>query len=247
MTIFSSFPILWLTLRQFVAGRATRVVALFAATPILFALVYLINSNNTTPNTFLSDIFNQFMAPTVVPLATLILATATLGNELSDRTIVYLAIKPVSTVRIVLEKFVGTFLVTCAALVAGAAVTWAVVAVGPGAPTIGVLGSMFDGSIAGVAAYGAVFLFVSLVIPRALLVGVIYILIWESLLARFIPGIRILSIRHFEQSVFVRLLADPAVTIPQASRLSTSLIVLICVVVVSLALAAWRLRQMNLD
>jgi ABC-2 type transport system permease protein len=247
MTISNQFPVLWLTLRQFVAGRSTRVVALFAATPVLFALVYLINSGDTTPNQFLGDIFNQFMAPTVIPLATLILATAALGNELSDRTIVYLAIKPVSTLRIVLEKFIGTFLITAAAIVAGAVVTWLVVAAGPGAPTVGVLGSMFDGSIAGIAAYGAVFLFVSLVIPRALLVGVIYILIWESLLARFIPGIRILSIRHFEQSIFVHLLSDPAVTIPQPSRLLTSIIVMICVVIVSLGLAAWRLRRMNLD
>lgn len=245
--VSTQLPILWLTLRQFAAGRATRVVGLFAATPILFALVYLLNSNNTTPNAFLGGVFNEFMAPTVVPLATLILATATLGNELSDRTIVYLAIKPVSTIRIVVEKFWGTFLVTGAALTVGVLTTWLVVIPGPDSPTIRALVSMIFASLVGVAAYGALFLFISLVIPRALLVGVIYILLWESLLARFIPGIRVLSVRHFIQSIFMHLLRDPSVTIPQPSALGTSLFVMAFVVVVSLALAAMRLRQMNLD
>ncbi len=240
-------PIFWLTLRQFAAGRATRVVALFSATPILFAFIFLLNSNNTTPNVFLGDVFNQFMAPTVIPLATLILATATLGNELSDHTIVYLVIKPVSTTRIIIEKFLGTFLVTSAALTIGLLLTWLVVIPGPGSPTIGALGSMFVASLVGVASYGAVFLFISLVIPRALLVGVIYILMWESLLARFIPGIRVLSIRHFVQSIFVHLLRNSSVTIPQPSGLLVSIVVVAFIVAASLTFAALRLRQMNLD
>lgn len=246
-TVSSQLPILWLTLRQFAAGRASRVVGVFAATPILFALVYLLNANNTTPNAFLGDVFDQFMAPTVIPLATLILATATLGNELSDRTIIYLVVKPVSTTRIVLEKFFGTFLVTSAALIAGAVVTWLVIFPGPGSPTSGALGSMVIGSLIGVASYGALFLFVSLVIPRALLVGVIYVLLWESLLARFIPGIRVLSVRHFVQSIFVHVLQNSNVTIEQPSGFGVSLFVIALIVVVSLVLASVRLRTMNLD
>ncbi|HEX3724041.1 MAG TPA: ABC transporter permease subunit [Nitrolancea sp.] len=245
--MLSTFPIFWLTVRQFAAGRATRVVAFFAATPIVFALIYLINAGNTTGNVFLGDVFNQFLAPTIVPLATLILATATLGNELSDRTIVYLVIKPVSTWRIVLEKFIGTFVVTSAAFIIGVFVTWLVVMLGPDTPKSSALPALLIASLIGVAAYGSVFLFISLIIPRALLVGVIYILLWESLLARFIPGIRVLSIRHFIQSVFVHMLKDPSVTIAQATQLGSALIVLVVIVIASLVFAALRLKQMNLD
>ncbi len=245
--VSTQIPVLWLTLRQFRAWRSTRVVALFAATPILFALIFLLNSNDTTPNTFLGDVFNQFMAPTVVPLATLILATATLGNELSDRTIVYLIIKPISTLRIVIEKFIGTFVITSLAILIGLLFTWLIVIPGPGTPSTGALASMFVGALIGVAAYGALFLFVSLVIPRALLVGVIYVLLWESLLARFIPGIRILSVRHFVQSIFVHILNDSDVKVAQTNSLTASLIVMALLIVISLALAAIRLRSMNLD
>jgi len=245
--VSTQLPVLWLTFRQFAAWRSSRVVGLFAATPILFGLIFLLNSNATSPDTFLGGVFNQFMAPTVIPLATLILATATLGNELSDRTIVYLIIKPISTIRIVLEKFIGTFLVTSLALLVGLVITWLVVAAGPGNPSVAALGSMIIGALIGVAAYGALFLFVSLVVPRALLVGVIYVLLWESLLARFIPGIRILSIRHFVQSIFIHMLGDSDVKIAQSNTLISSLIVMVVLVVVSLGLSAMRLRQMNLD
>ncbi len=245
--VSGQLPVLWLTLRQFGAGRATRVVGLFAATPLLFAIVYLLNSQNTAPTEFIAGIFNQFMAPTVIPLATLILATATLGNELSDRTIVYLVIKPISTLRIVIEKFFGTFLVTGAALILGITATWLIIAAGPGSPGTASLGSMFAAALVGVAAYGALFLLVSLVIPRALLVGIIYILLWESLLARFIPGIRVLSIRHFEQSIFIRILSEQNITMEHPSTLTASLIAMGFLVVATLLFAAFRLRQMNLD
>ena len=245
--ILATFPTLWLTLRQFAAGRATRVVAFFAATPIIFSLVYLFNSGDMTANSFLGGVFNEFLAPTIVPLATLILATATLGNELSDRTIVYLAIKPIARWRIIVEKFIGTFLITGIAFVIGIFITWALVAFGPEMPASSVLPALLVSSLFGVAAYGAVFLFFSLIIPRALLVGVIYILLWESLLARYVPGIRVLSIRHFMQSIFVHWINDSRVTIPQPTALVSAVIVLVVVIVVSLILATIRLRQMNLD
>lgn len=245
--ILASFPTLWLTLRQFGAGRATRVVAFFAATPIIFALVYLFNSGGTTATEYLGGIFNEFLAPTIVPLATLILATGTLGNELSDRTAVYLVLKPIARWRIIVEKFVGMFFVTGVAFIIGTFITWALVALGPEMPKSSVLPALIVASLFGVAAYGAVFLFFSLVIPRALLVGVIYILLWESLLARYIPGIRVLSIRHFMQSIFVHWVDDPKVTIPQPTQLVSAIIVLVVVVIISLIFASLRLRQMNID
>src|SRR5690606_25682902 len=99
------FPILWLTLRQFGGGKAIRVVALFAATPIVFGLIYAINTGGTSALDFLAAIFLELLSPTVLPLATLVLATAALGNEVSDRTMVYLVLKPIRRARIVVQKY----------------------------------------------------------------------------------------------------------------------------------------------
>ena len=36
-----------------------------------------------------------------------------------------------------------------------------------------------------------------------LLVGIIYAFAWESLLGRFLPGIKVVSIRHYTDSTFI--------------------------------------------
>lgn len=247
MSIATRAPIFWLTIRQFSAGKAIRAVILFALAPVVFALIFAINAGTSSGVEFISDIFLELLAPTIVPLATLILATGALGNEISDRTIPYLVLKPIRRSRIVLEKYVGVLFVTALAFSAGLIATWLIVALADGRPGGTVLIAMLIAVIAGIAAYGATFLLISLVVPRALIVGIIYILIWESLLVRFIPGIKILSIRHYIQSIFARMLDHPAVVVENAARVEAALLVLAIVSAVSLALAALRLRSMNLD
>jgi len=107
---------------------------------------------------------------------------------------------------------------------------------------------MFVSSLAGIAGFSALFLLISLFVPRALLVGVFYVFVWETTLSRFLSGIRTVSVRHYMQSIFVRMVDDPTVaTLPGVARLSTASITIAVVIVVSLLLAAWRLRRMSID
>ena len=107
--------------------------------------------------------------------------------------------------------------------------------------------AMLAATLAGILAYGALFLFISLVIPRALIVGIIYVLLWEGLIVALISGARVLSVRHYINSIFVRVLDNRAVRVDQVASLATALVVLALVVVVSLALASRRLSRMSLD
>jgi hypothetical protein len=86
-----------------------------------------------------------------------------------------------------------------------------------------------------------------LMFNRVLLTGLLYILFWESLLARFIPGIRMLSIRHYVQSVYASILDDGRVSVAQQTATSTSLVVLLGLVLVCVALSHLRLSRMDLD
>lgn len=246
MSIARRLPILWLTLRQFRAGKATVIVALFAATPILFAVIDVASSQQESASRFLADAFLQLLAPTVIPLATLILATNVFGNEIADRTLPYLTMKPVRRGRIVIEKYLGAIILTSVAFCLGMLIAWIIVRMGESGVGTAILGALVAGTVAGVVAYGSLFLLVSLIIPRALIVGVIYILLWESALARFIPGIKLLSIRHYSQSIFVRILGDSGIKLDNAMQLSSAIIVVALVTVVSLVLATSRLRRMNL-
>src|SRR5690606_37792546 len=104
-SLFLTFPILILTLRQFSSGKAIRVVTFFALTPLLFTVIYLISPGDMTGREWIDELFRTIIVPTILPLATVILATNALGNELEDRTMVYLVLKPVRRARIILEKY----------------------------------------------------------------------------------------------------------------------------------------------
>jgi len=53
------------------------------------------------------------------------------------------------------------------------------------------------GAAVGAFAYTAFFLMLSLLTRRPVLLGLVYILIWEGLLARFVSGTRVLSIEQY--------------------------------------------------
>ncbi len=253
--LWRPLPIFALTLRQFLGGKTVRVVLALAFIPCLFAAVYLINSDVATPSDFLTELFlNVLVAPTLLPITVLVLATAALGNEVEDRTLPYLTLKPISRLRIVLEKLLGVLVVAIPAVVLGLLATALIVAQADAGPSLiepqplgPIVRAMVLSAAAGTVLIASVFLAVSLVVPRALLFGIVYTFAWESLLGRFLPGIRVVSIRHYVQSIFVHLLDDPVVRLENATSLRASLITVAVVSVVAIALAAWRLRAMNLE
>ena len=106
---------------------------------------------------------------------------------------------------------------------------------------------MLGAASVGTILIASIFLAVSLVVPRALLAGIVYTFTWESLLGRFLPGLRVVSIRHYVQSIFVALLDDPEVTIDNATSLRGSLITVGVACVLAILFATWRLRRMNLE
>ena len=181
--------------------------------------------------------------PTLLPIVVLLPATAAFGDELEDGTLPYLLMKPVSRLRLVLGKYVAVLLVTIPALLVGLAVTTLIAARAPGRGRSGSrsLVAMAGAAAAAAALLGAVFLLVSLVIPRALLAGMIYIFAWESLLGRFLPGVRAISSREYTLRVFDGLLdGDRAMA-------SNAALTMLVVAVVALLLAVWRLRRIQLD
>lgn len=258
--LWRPFPVLLLTVRQFLGGRAVLVVTVLSLVPALFAALYLLDTTWITPREFLARvIFLELVAPTLLPISVLILATGALGYELEDRTLPYLTLKPVSRLRIVVEKLAGVLAVAIPTILAGLLVAFGLVSLAEDpfvdlAANIGVdqslrpvLWASLVAGAAGVVAVSAIFLTISLYIPRALLAGIIYSFVWESLLGRFLPGIRIVSIRHYVQSIFVGLLDDSRIQIDNAFSPTSSLITLGAACLVAIALATWRLRRMNLE
>jgi ABC-2 type transport system permease protein len=231
-----------LSLRQFTGGRTARLAFLLALLPVIFAAIFAARPWGVPPDEFLGDLFRQLMLPTLLPIIVLLPATAAFGDELEDGTLPYLLMKPVSRLRLVLGKYAAVLLVTIPALIAGLAVTILVATRAPGAVDVGQLLLAMAGSAAAAAVLlGAVFLLVSLVVPRALLVGMVYIFAWESLLGRFLPGVRAISGREQAARVFDGLLLG------DTSAVKDALAPMAVVAIVALILAVWRLRRIQID
>lgn len=235
-------PVTTLTVRQFTGGRTARLALALSLIPALFAAIYVARPWDVTPDEFAIDLFRELIVPTLLPIVVLLPATAAFGNELEDGTLPYLLMKPVSRLRLVLGKYAAVLLVTVPALLAGMAVTTLVASRGPGAGDLGrILVAMVGASVAAAALLGAIFLMVSLVIPRALLAGMIYVFAWESLLGRFLPGVQAISSREYALRVFDGILDND---FPTAWNAALTMLV---VAAVWLLLAVWRLRSIQVD
>jgi len=245
------FTIIRLTLQQFLRSKSVLVVLGISLFPVLFAIIPHLASREPSLRTIRDVIGNaiylDLFAATLLPLATLVLATAAFGDELEDKTLQYLTLKPIGRMQIAIAKFIAVLVVTIPIVWTGLLVTWVVGSWGKFEDTSDLIWPMLASASVGIFGFGALFLFVSLLIQRALLAGIFYVFIWETALSRYLPGIRTISVRHYTQSMFVRLADDRAFRIDSVAATSTIVITVVGIVVLSLGLATWRLRRMNLD
>jgi ABC-2 type transport system permease protein len=242
------FPVATLTVRQFLGGKAVQLVAALSVLPCLYAMIRLINPDFETARRFMSKwIYTDAVVPTLLPFTVMILATLALGSEIEDRTLPYLTLKPIGRLRIVLEKLIGSVVVATPLILIGLSITYLIVFKGEARDNLRMLGAIVVSASIATIAYTAIFILLSLLVTRALVVGIIYTLVWESLLGRFLPGLRVVSVRHFTQSIYVGIVDDPRITLSHATPTGSAIITLLVISAVSVLLATWRLRRMSLD
>lgn len=185
--------VLVLTARQLAGSRRVWLVLALVALPVLVAVLFRAADSTTPSAEFADGITATLVAAGILPLVMLLYGTSAFGNELGDRTLAYLVLKPVPRWRIALPKSVASVLVGGVPVAASGALAVAVIENGDaaGAAATGA------GLLAGSAAYAAVFTWAGLVTRHALIFGLVYVFIWEAVLAAYLDGIRFLSIRQF--------------------------------------------------
>ncbi|TDC01242.1 ABC transporter permease [Micromonospora fluostatini] len=151
----------------------------------------------------------------VLPVVALIVGTGVLGAEIDDGTVVHILTKPLPRWQIVLPKLAvatGVTAVTVAVPLYVAAVLAHSVRLGLGLVVAAALGAL---------AYSALFLALSLVTRRPVLLGLVYVLIWEGLLGNLVTGTRVLSIQQWVIALADRLaptdLLATTVSVPVAA------------------------------
>ena len=241
-------PVFLLTIKQFLGGKAIWVVVGLSLLPTFFGVVYIFNPSVDPARRFFGDtVFVDLMIPTLLPLILLVLATSALGDEIDDRTLPYLVLKPISRFRIVIEKLIGSAIISGPIAIAGMAITFGLIMRGDWQENLRLFGAVAAACAVATIAYSSIFLLVSLLISRALVAALVYSLIWETILGRWVPGLRYVSIRHFVRSIFADIADDRRFQFKNSTGLTAAVLTLLAASAIAILLSTWRLRRMNLE
>ena len=232
MTVFAT--IVEVTLRGLLGRRRTVLLVLLAALPVLVALLARVGERSPGEATLF-----EVIVRTVLPLIALVFGTSALGTELEDGTAVYVLAKPIRRWQVILAKAAVAGTLT-AGLVVASTLGAGLLAGGTSSLAIGTILAFAVAAAIAAFAYAALFLAASVLTSRALLLGLIYTLVWESVLAGILEGTRQFSLREAT-------LGLAGAMAPSGSGLEAGLDVagsvgLIAVVIAGgLSVAAWRL------
>ncbi|HJP41199.1 MAG TPA: ABC transporter permease subunit, partial [Dehalococcoidia bacterium] len=159
-----------LTLGQIVGQRRTILILLFAAIPILLAVIFRIASTaRNDPLEFYAAIFETLIIGLTLPLTALVFGTAALGQDIEDGTATYLLSKPVPRWQIVVEKTAAAWVITTIMLVASVSATGIVLLADEDGQRTIVAFTL--AAALGALAYGALFVCLSVFFNRALIIG----------------------------------------------------------------------------
>jgi ABC-2 type transport system permease protein len=179
------------TVRGLLGRRRLLLMLLLASVPVLLGVLVQLRGGRPNLDAFLGLLIVQ----TVMPLVALILGTSALGSEIEDGTAVYLLIKPVQRWIVALAKIVVAVAATAILVVPITVLTGLLV----GGFDDRDLSTTFAFALAcfvGGTAYAAVFVALSAMTARALVIGLVYVLLWEGALGGLLEGTKFLSIRQ---------------------------------------------------
>jgi len=225
----------WITTRGLLGRR--RFLLLLPLPIIVVAITLIPRAAGVAPSHWVEEVISGLGFTTLLPIIALIVGTGVLGAEIDDGTITHILSKPIPRWRIVLPKLLVAIGVTAVT----AAVPLYIVGALASGPRLGLAAAL--ASVVGAILYCAVFVALSLVSRRPVLLGLVYVIVWEGLLTNLVSGTRSLSIQQYVLTITDKIAATPLlegnVSLPVAIVMSTVVTVLFT------ALAIRRLQSFS--
>ena len=231
-----------LTARSLLGRR--RAYLLMALPGVLILLCVLVRLLAGEDNDITVGILGGFALSTLVPLLGLIAGTGSIGPEIDDGSIVYLLSKPLSR-----HSIAGTKAAVAATVVTVFAALPVLVAGLVLAGTSNRLAAgYFLGALVAGLAYAALFLLLAVVTRHAVVIGLIYALIWESLVGSYVPGAQTLSIQQWSLALTAKVVGSraEALNVTSAVSLGVAVPLLVLLAAASTWYAGRRLRSLRL-
>ncbi|MBM0257278.1 ABC transporter permease subunit [Micromonospora sp. 4G55] len=206
----------WITARGLFGRR--RFLILLPLPLLLLGLALLCRSLGVEPGDWGPPVLVGLGLAVVLPVVALIVGTGVLGAEIDDGTVVHILTKPLPRWQIVLPKL------AVATVVSATTVAMPLFVAGVLADSVRLGLALAAASALGALAYSALFLALSLLTRRPVLLGLVYVLIWEGLLGNFVRGTKVLSIQQWVIAMADRMaptdLLSTTVSVPVAAVLT---------------------------
>ena len=220
-----------LTIRALLLQRRTLALAALALSPVLVALVFAIAAKSSVDHKeFLSTMVQQLFVPTVAALVALVIGVSALGDEREDGTVLYLVATPIPRWKIIATKVAAAWVTAMVLLIPSLALSSLLIL--GGSVRLGLIAWPALGVGLACLAYCGASVWLSLRVRRPVVVGVLYILLWEGSIATFAASAGKLSIAAYGRALVAHEL--PQAELPVAGP-GTAVIVLAAVT----ALACW--------
>jgi len=212
-TAYAAIRVFDLSLAGMLWSRRTVFMALVVGLPVALALVLRalaelggpvprFRGDATGPTVFGLMIW-AFFVRFSVPVLAVFYGTSLIADEVEDKTITYLFVRPISREAVLLGKYLAYLVSTVFVVLPAVVLVWLLIV-----PIGGSLGaSVFDLAkdlaviAAGLAVYGAVFALVGATVRRPLVVGLVFVFGWE-VVALAMPGsFRMMTVAYYMQGL----------------------------------------------
>jgi len=234
-----------LTMRELMGQRRAVLMGLFGLLPVLLAAIGLLfgveDTGHSTQQFAADELLGVLVVGMLLPLVALIFGTAALGSEIEDGTAVYILAKPVARWKVIASKVGAAWVATSAIVLTSTIVSGLMILAGE--EQQGIVPAFSVAILAGGLAYVTVFVLLTAMTGRALIIGLGYVFIWEGVLTVFAPGAQLFSIREYVLGIADWLSSTSRGDFEAELAATTSLMMMAVVIVVGFVLAVRRLRS----
>ena len=243
------------TLRQLLGIKRT---VFFGIGALLPAAVLLASGNHQTDDSFFESYLGIGVGlfHIVIPIITLILASSALGDERKDKTLSFLAVRPIHRSTIVGSKIMAALL---AALIFNIIGAFAISSVyGSQNSDWNFLMPMVLGAVVATAIYTGVFVPLGYITERSTIIGLVFIFIWETASVGALDTLKATSPWRLGYASFIDLAPDQTHIVNSLGEgkewvignltpsAGTALVQALIVLATATAFLAWRMRNRDL-
>ena len=264
--VTSALRIFDLSLSEMLWSRRTIFMALIVGAPVVIALILRLlvslglplfdddgarNSVRMTGPAIFGLMIWVFYLRFTVPVLGVFYGTSLMADEVEDKTITYLFVRPIRRGAVLVGKYLAYLACTILVVLPSVVIVYLLVV-----PMQGSLGGSFIdllkdlGMLAiGLAAYGALFAFIGAKFNRPLLVGLIFIFGWEQAALAFPGYMKKFTVAYYLQGLVPHAMPNDGVVsllqgiFRESPSLAGSVFWLLLIMAVFLGLAAWIVER----